>query len=162
MIADPNKIKCSICYKATSPTGQASYASIRFCPSCSRAMHVQCTNQWAKNSPDATDEVFRCPFCYYLLRNSSASVIAALTPQAKAGGKKGSTTFMLVPAADVPDINQSCAQCHVIFMGEHDVYKCESCGSYYHQPCVKDIQAKYGACKVCGRSIKNVSEIVGK
>nr|MDO8116744.1 hypothetical protein [Candidatus Sigynarchaeota archaeon] len=162
LIADPNKSKCNICYRSTSPTGQAPFVSLRYCPSCGRAMHLQCAHQWAKNAPDATEEVFRCPFCYFLIRDSTSSILSKF---AKANAQVQSqsnqaTTFIQIPRDKVPDIDGSCANCRIIFMGEFDVYKCRSCGSYYHAPCVKEIQEKYKACRICGRPIQNIDQIL--
>nr|MDO8108776.1 VWA domain-containing protein [Candidatus Sigynarchaeota archaeon] len=160
MIANPQKVKCSICYKSESQ-GRPAYATMRFCPSCARPMHIACTAQWAKNSPDAREDVFRCPFCYFLIKNSGAAVLYKTGESGKKPGSAGVTTFSMVPRKEIPDINGSCGHCRNIFLGEYDVYKCGSCGTYYHKPCVKEINEKFGACRICGKQIKNAREIIG-
>ncbi len=158
MIANPQKMKCSICYKSEAQ-GRPAYATMRFCPSCGRPMHITCTIQWARNSPDAREDVFRCPFCYFLIKNSGVALMKGTTTTST--GKKGTTQFFMIPRKDIPDIDGSCANCRNIFLGEYDVYQCESCHSYYHKPCVKEIDQKYGGCRTCGKQIKNVREITG-
>jgi hypothetical protein len=162
MIANPQKNKCSICYKSESQ-GRPSYATIRYCPSCMRPMHIACTIQWAKNSPDGREDVFRCPFCYFLIKNSGAALLkgSGISASKKGQGPAGTTQFAMVPRKDIPDIDGSCGNCRNIFLGEYDVYQCESCRSYYHKPCVKEIDQKYGGCRICGKTIKNAREITG-
>ncbi|MEX2756060.1 MAG: VWA domain-containing protein [Candidatus Sigynarchaeota archaeon] len=162
MIADPQKTKCNICYKSESQ-GRPAYATMRFCPSCGRPMHITCTIQWARNSPDAREDVFRCPFCYFLIKNSALALLKGSTMSAgkKAQGTVGETQFTMIPRSDIPDIDGSCGNCRNIFLGEYDVYQCESCKTYYHKPCVKEICQKYGGCRICGKVIKNVREIIG-
>ncbi|MHA1680191.1 MAG: VWA domain-containing protein [Promethearchaeota archaeon] len=156
MIAEPNKIKCNICYKANDGHG-APYATIRFCPSCGRPMHLSCSSEWAKNSSNGSGDVFRCPFCYFLLRVPASFKVVS---QAKSSSKdEKSARFSLVPKEDIESIDSSCGNCHVIFLGEYDVYKCGNCGTYYHKPCVKEIQEKYHACRICGSTISNIHEI---
>ncbi|MFX0100071.1 MAG: VWA domain-containing protein [Candidatus Hodarchaeota archaeon] len=163
IIANPAKVKCNICYKSNCPLCHTPFYSCgRFCPSCGRAMHLHCASQWAKSSPDATEDVFRCPFCYFLLR---------IPPSFKA--REDSCTiqpteedvelvkFVKVPAEQVPNIKGSCKHCNVIFLGEYNVYKCSNCGSHYHQPCVQEIFEKFTACKTCGKQIGNIQEILG-
>ncbi|NMC05932.1 MAG: VWA domain-containing protein [Candidatus Lokiarchaeota archaeon] len=160
MIANPQKIKCSICYKSDSQ-GRPAYATMRYCPSCMRPMHIACTVQWAKTSPDARENVFRCPSCYFLIKNSGAAFLkdAAARAGNKESGPAGMTQFTLIPRKDIPDIEGSCGNCRNIFMGEYDVYQCTSCHTYYHKPCVKEIDQKFGGCRVCGKQIKNAREI---
>ncbi|HME52816.1 MAG TPA: VWA domain-containing protein [Candidatus Lokiarchaeia archaeon] len=161
MIANPQKIKCNICYKSES-NGRPAYATMRYCPSCARPMHLVCTAQWAKNSPDARDDVFRCPFCYFLIKNTGAMLLTKTGNAVKQGvAPSGITSFTMIPREDIPDIDSSCGHCHNVFLGEYDVFRCDGCGTYYHKPCVKEVQDKFGACRVCGKQIKNIKEILG-
>jgi hypothetical protein len=159
MIANPQKVKCNICYKSES-NGRPAYATMRYCPSCARPMHLSCTVQWASNSPDARDDVFRCPFCYFLIKNTGGMILHKTGGGSKeTKGPSGVTNFVMIPRDDIADIDSSCGHCHNVFLGEYDVFKCDSCGTYYHKPCVKEVHEKFGACRVCGKQIKNVKEI---
>lgn len=160
MIVNPTKLNCNICYKSTSPTGQPPYASLRFCPSCSRPVHLACATQWARSASNAKDDVFRCPFCYFLLRGVPASLLPPVKQVMDPAGAQKQTRMSLVPSSRVPDIEGSCGQCHVIFLGEYEVYKCATCNTYYHKPCVADMFKKSGGCRACGREIQNINEIL--
>jgi hypothetical protein len=162
MIANPQKTKCNICYKSESQ-GRPAYATMRYCPSCMRPMHISCTIQWARNSPDAREDVFRCPFCYFLIKNSGAAILkgTGMGASKKGQGPAGATQFAMIPRKNISEIDGSCGNCRNIFLGEYDVYQCESCKTYYHKPCVKEIDQKFGGCRICGKQIKNVREITG-
>ncbi|MBD3187780.1 VWA domain-containing protein [Candidatus Bathyarchaeota archaeon] len=157
MISNPTKIKCNICYKADDGTGP-SYATMRYCPSCGRPMHLNCAVEWSKNSPDAMEDVFRCPFCYFLLKVPSSYKILGKN-HSESQHEVGTAKFSKIPRVQIPDIQGSCGNCHVIFLGKYDVYKCNKCGTYYHEPCVKKIHEKYQACRTCGSRITNIKEI---
>ncbi|MHA1792951.1 MAG: VWA domain-containing protein [Promethearchaeota archaeon] len=157
MILNPGKIKCNICYKSNDGNGPP-YATIRFCPSCGRPMHLNCAAGWARNSPDANENVFRCPFCYFLLR---VPRILNILNQEKMKQKNQvkNTRFSLVPPDQVPNIDKSCGSCHVIFENTDRVYKCEKCGTFYHAACAKELNEKYGGCRICGSHVVNDAEI---
>ncbi|MHA1339840.1 MAG: VWA domain-containing protein [Promethearchaeota archaeon] len=162
MMRGTTNYKCQICYQSNCPTCHSPfYAEGRFCPSCGRPMHLHCAAQWAEKSDFPEKNVFRCPFCYFLLRiPKSVQKLMEVT-----GGKSiqvidedesfGKPVKMLrVPDEDVPKIDDACAYCNIIFSGDEAVYQCSNCKSYYHESCLRKIYEEIKACRVCGGKIE--------
>lgn len=67
-------LKCNICFKnACTCEISDSYEHIRRCPSCGKIMHACCAGKWAEQQNSKEDHigfpnVFRCPYCFYLLK----------------------------------------------------------------------------------------------
>jgi hypothetical protein len=152
--------KCQICHSTKAPLTKADFFSEgRYCPSCDRPMHLSCAAMWAKKS-EYKENVFRCPFCYFLLvlPESIPKLLnepTEETPKIRIiDGSNGKTTKMLLfPEKDIENINVSCSYCHSIFLGDYKVYKCENCGSYYHEPCLIKMNEEIHACRNCGSRI---------
>ncbi|MBD3196817.1 MAG: VWA domain-containing protein [Candidatus Lokiarchaeota archaeon] len=152
--------KCQICHSKKAPLTNADFFSEgRFCPSCERPMHLSCAALWAKKT-EYTKTIFRCPFCYFLLRVPS-SVLKLIGDDIESTQKiqiideeEAKTTKMKVmPDNRIPKIDSSCSYCHSIFMGDYQVFQCENCGSYYHKPCLEKMYKEIQACRYCGRKI---------
>ncbi|MFX0001609.1 MAG: vWA domain-containing protein, partial [Candidatus Hodarchaeota archaeon] len=135
--------KCQICHSIKAAvTGADFFSEGRYCPSCDRAMHLSCAAMWAKKT-EYKDNVFRCPFCFFLLELPRAALmlvkdkvqesqdIIIIDEEEKAGAK-----MLLIPDEKIDQIDASCSYCHSIFLGDFNVYQCESCKSYYHEPCL--------------------------
>ncbi len=153
--------KCQICHSSKSPLTKADfYSEGRYCPSCDRPMHLSCAAMWAKKS-EYKENVFRCPFCYFLLELPQA-IPKLLNEQPDEGPKiriiDGSdaktTTMLLYPEENIDNLNASCSYCHSIFLGDYKVYQCENCGSYYHEPCLTKMNDEIHACRNCGSKIR--------
>ena len=152
--------KCQICHsvKATI-TGSNFYIEGRYCPSCDRAMHLSCAAMWAKKT-EYKENVFRCPFCFFLLELPRAALRLAKDDM---GGnqeikiledeKLVSTRMIPIPDEKINDINSSCSYCHSIFLGDFKAFQCENCGSYYHEPCLQKMNKEINACRYCGLKI---------
>jgi hypothetical protein len=68
-------------------------------------------------APDARDDVFRCPFCYFLIKNTGAMVLNKTGNAGKQGqAPAGMTTFAMMLRENIPDIDGSCGHCHNIFL----------------------------------------------
>ena len=55
------KLKCQICFKDNPE-------SLRSCPNCKKTMHLPCVGNWSSQMKLNNPYVFRCPFCFFLLR----------------------------------------------------------------------------------------------
>jgi len=152
--------KCQICHSTKAPLTKADfYSEGRYCPSCDRPMHLSCAAMWAKKS-EYNENVFRCPFCYFLLMlpDSISKILDEQPEEAPKiriiDGSYGKTTKMrLYPEGEVESINVSCSYCHSIFLGDYKVYQCEVCGSFYHEPCLIKMNEEIHACRNCGSRI---------
>ena len=152
--------KCQICHSTKAPLTKADfYSEGRYCPSCDRPMHLSCAAMWAKKS-EYKENVFRCPFCYFLLILPDSIPKLLDEPPEEVpkiriiDGSDGKTTKMrLYPEEEIENINASCSYCHSIFLGDYKVYRCEVCGSFYHEPCLIKMNEEIHACRNCGSRI---------
>ena len=148
--------KCQICYQERCPTCKAHFYSCgRYCPNCSRPIHLHCATLWAQKSPEAKENIFRCPNCYFLLRvPKSVMKLMDQSHEHDEEEQETKTTKMVrVPDEQVAGIDESCSFCHNIFTGEEPVFKCQTCGTYYHEKCLGDMYTQLGACRSCGLKI---------
>ena len=153
--------KCQICHSTKSPVTNSDFFSEgRYCPSCDRPMHISCATMWAQKT-EYKDNVFRCPFCYFLLElPPSASKIIKEGQESEhkiklisQDGKKD-TTMILIEKELISKINSSCSYCRSIFLGDYNVFQCEKCGAYYHEPCLEKMNKEIRACRNCGLKIR--------
>ncbi|MFX1339179.1 MAG: VWA domain-containing protein [Promethearchaeota archaeon] len=152
--------KCQICHSIKAPTGSDFYTEGRFCPNCDRPMHLSCASMWAAKS-EHKENVFRCPFCYFLLKlPKSASKL--MRGKEEESEKKISiiddddykkTKMIEIDEKNINQIDESCTYCHNIFLGEYKVFQCVKCGSYYHEPCLQKIYSEIKSCRFCGAEI---------
>ncbi|HMF32199.1 MAG TPA: hypothetical protein VKK79_12325 [Candidatus Lokiarchaeia archaeon] len=54
--------KCQICFNIEPAD------VLRECPNCKKVLHLSCAGQWAENQNLGFPTVFRCPFCFFLLK----------------------------------------------------------------------------------------------
>jgi hypothetical protein len=152
--------KCQICHSIKAPLTQKDfYSEGRYCPSCDRPMHLSCAAMWAKKS-EYKESVFRCPFCYFLLElpQSAALLLGEKVdaePKIKIIGYENgkNTKMILVPMDKIKEIDASCTYCHGIFLGDYNVYQCENCKVYYHEPCLNKMNDEIRACRNCGAKL---------
>jgi hypothetical protein len=124
-------------------------------------MHLSCAAMWAKKT-EYKENVFRCPFCFFLLELPRAALklvkdkvqdsqdIVLIDEDEKSGAK-----MLLVPNDYIDQIDASCSYCHSIFLGDYNVYQCENCKAYYHEPCLLKMKKEIKACRFCGSKIMN-------
>ena len=153
--------KCQICHSVKAQiTGADFYSEGRYCPSCERPMHLSCAAMWAKKT-EYKENVFRCPFCFFLLElpGSASKLIEEKVeveePKIKLIDESGIniTKMTQIPELEIDKINASCTFCHSIFLGDYNVFQCEKCGAYYHEPCLKKMHNEIKACRNCGAQI---------
>jgi len=164
MMSDNDKFgeKCQICHSIKSPITHADfYSEGRYCPSCDRPMHLSCAAMWAKKTEEK-ERIFRCPFCFFLLElpTSFSKLIEEKeesTPKVRIvdNGEIKTTKMTLFPQENILQLNVSCSYCHSIFLGEYEVYQCEKCGAYYHEPCLEKVAKEIKGCRNCGAQIIN-------
>jgi hypothetical protein len=151
--------KCQICHSYKAPTGADFYTEGRFCPNCDRPMHLSCATMWATKS-EASKDILRCPFCYFLLKlpKSAEKLFKKKLEDPKnvelldeVSQKKAK--MIEVHRDNVADINASCMYCYNIFLENYKVFKCENCGSYYHESCLQKMYNEIKSCRFCGSEI---------
>jgi len=155
--------KCQICHSVKAPVTDSDFFSEgRYCPSCDRAMHLSCAAMWAKKT-EYKDNIFRCPFCFFLLEIPKVALKFAEEKDEKSQEiriieevDQKLAKMLLIPEEDVNQIDASCSYCHNIFLGDYRVYQCDNCKSYYHQPCFEKMKNEISACRYCGAQIDSV------
>ncbi len=153
--------KCQICHSIKAPLTSADfYSEGRYCPSCDRPMHISCATMWAKKTEKSSESVFRCPFCYFLLElpaYATKLIKENLEDEPKikllSQDDAKSTHMILISEENVSEIDVSCNYCYSIFLGDYNVYQCEKCKSYYHEPCLEKMNKEIHACRNCGAKI---------
>ncbi len=155
-----NQEKCQICHSfKAAVTGSDFLSEGRYCPSCDRAMHLSCAAMWAKKT-EYKENVFRCPFCFFLLELPRAALKFSKDKDEESMGiqiieedEDNETKMIPIPSENVNQIDASCSYCHSIFLGDYQVFQCEKCGSYYHNPCLTKMVKEISACRNCGAKI---------
>ncbi len=67
-------LKCQICFqKRCTCEIVDDYQHIRRCPNCNKVLHMCCSGKWAEQQNSKSNfigfpNVFRCPYCFYLLK----------------------------------------------------------------------------------------------
>jgi hypothetical protein len=114
---------------------------------------------WAKKT-EYKENVFRCPFCFFLLELPRAALKFAQDKDVETTGVKiieedeGKEAKMIqISQENVNDIDASCFYCHSIFLGDYQVYQCDNCSSFYHKPCLDKMVNEISACRNCGAKI---------
>ncbi len=152
--------KCQICHSVKSAvTGAGFFSEGRYCPSCDRAMHLSCAAMWAKRT-EYKENVFRCPFCFFLLELPRAA-LKLIKGEIKEfqekiiidENEKSITKMILISNEEVDKIDSSCSYCNSIFLGDFKVFQCENCNAYYHEPCLEKMKKEIKACRYCGAKI---------
>jgi len=155
--------KCQICHSVKAQiTGADFYSEGRYCPSCERPMHLSCVAMWAKKTV-YKENVFRCPFCFFLLELPASAAklveekVEVEEPKIKLIDESGIniTKMVQIPEFEIDKIDASCTLCHSIFLGDYDVFQCEKCGAYYHEPCLNKMVNEINACRNCGAQTTN-------
>ncbi len=151
--------KCQICYQEKCPTCSAHFYSCgRYCPNCNRPIHLHCATMWAQKSPEAGENIFRCPNCYFLLRVPK-SVVKLMDQAAEpaatgaASGQEKTTKMVRVADEKIGNIDESCASCRNIFGTDQAVFRCQACGAHYHEKCLEEMYKTMHACRACGMKI---------
>ncbi|MHA1792541.1 MAG: VWA domain-containing protein [Promethearchaeota archaeon] len=154
-------LKCNICFKKESPTGAPFYATGRRCSYCHRTMHLECATKWAAQD-QASEEpwIFRCPFCYRLLKvDPSVTKIIDLQTirrnMAKAQSKKGEkpreTRARRLTPEEIENLIEPCEVCGVILEPDDQVLQCENCKASYHEKCFNTmLEENELHCRRCG------------
>lgn len=77
-VLDDADLKCSICFKKDCSHVESydiidAYEHLRTCPNCKKVMHLCCAGRWSEQQNSKSNfigfpNVFRCPYCFYLLK----------------------------------------------------------------------------------------------
>ncbi len=72
---DDAQLKCQICFKKECTCKNLSdyYQHLGICPNCKKVLHMCCSGKWAEQQNGKSNfigfpNVFRCPYCFYLLK----------------------------------------------------------------------------------------------
>ncbi len=160
--SDRTREKCQICHSVKAAvTGADFFSEGRYCPSCDRPMHLSCAAMWAKKT-EYKENVFRCPFCFFLLSLSPAALKLIKDKEDLMQeieiideDERSETKMVVIPRQKIEQIDASCSYCHSIFLGDFKVYRCEVCNAYYHEPCLQKMKKEIKACRYCGAKIIN-------
>ncbi|MHA1283917.1 MAG: VWA domain-containing protein [Promethearchaeota archaeon] len=151
------ELKCSICHSDKCYICETSfYGCGRFCPNCLKPLHLHCAIKWAetqqKNNKDSSEDykVLRCPFCYYLLK--IPIIVKKEIPTTKSTEK--SIARKIKFSEEAGELMMSICghpDCGIMFDESIDtyVYKCEACGSYFHEDCFLKEYSQTGKCPYC-------------
>jgi uncharacterized protein YegL len=153
--------KCAVCHSIKAPLTDADFfAEGRYCPNCDRPLHLSCATMWAKKSSEKNENVFRCPFCFFLLElpKSAKKLMETINMDSQKVKildviEKKKAKLIEIHETMVDTIDASCSYCYNIFLGDFTVYECGNCGSYYHEPCLKKMYNEMKACRFCGAEI---------
>ncbi len=74
-VLDDAQLKCQICFKKECTCKNLSdyYQHLGICPNCKKVLHMCCSGKWAEQQNVKSNfigfpNVFRCPYCFYLLK----------------------------------------------------------------------------------------------
>jgi len=71
---DESELKCQICFKRECSCDlEDNYEHLRRCPNCNKIYHMCCAGHWAEQQNSKSNfigfpNVFRCPYCFFLLK----------------------------------------------------------------------------------------------
>jgi hypothetical protein len=150
-------IKCQICSSPKSPQNNMLFrVTGRFCPHCNTAFHLHCAGLWALKTKEAASNLFRCPFCYTLLK-LPIELIAGLQTQKKVEKTDSPDSQpMVVKMIRVKDVDEvvdhECSFCFQELNSVESVkkhFRCSACMAYYHQDCLERMYKKEPVCPNC-------------
>jgi predicted RNA-binding Zn-ribbon protein involved in translation (DUF1610 family) len=165
-IEGKSDLKCQICFKKEDSSGAPFYATGRKCSYCKRTMHLSCAQKWAQQDQNREEDefIFRCPFCFHLLKvDPKVSKLMDLQT-VRANQKKLETQKMKVVEAfavqltpdQILQLYNPCEVCGVLLDENDTVYQCSSCGAAYHQKCFEETVANNDYfCRKCGAQLKS-------
>ncbi len=156
------KLQCSICYSDKCSTCNVNfYGCGRFCPNCKKPIHLHCAIKWAENQMKgkpkmSEDKIFRCPFCFYLLRIPISQFGAARSCNKDTEEEEDANiaiekkTFAEVTPTVLDEI---CPLCSTLFEVARDkyVYKCSACEAFFHIDCLNQAMIDERVCPACKR-----------
>jgi hypothetical protein len=167
MKQNPQKIKCQICFSKTSPLNDMGFAKTgRYCSFCATPMHLHCAAKWAQKS-EVAPGVFRCPYCYTLLKISPI-FLKGLEIQLKIQllRKKGTETDIGVKMVRFNSSNvETDEDCHFCFQSisgkpgdvadsnADKIFQCSNCSAKYHVKCLEEMYKSSKSCLNCGGKI---------
>ncbi|TFF95279.1 MAG: hypothetical protein EU544_03095 [Promethearchaeota archaeon] len=77
-VLEDTELKCQICFKKECEHVESYdimdfYEHLRRCPNCKKILHLCCAGRWAEQQNSKSNfigfpNVFRCPYCFYLLK----------------------------------------------------------------------------------------------
>lgn len=150
-------IKCQICSSPKSPQNNMLFrVTGRFCPHCNTGLHLHCAGLWALNTKEAASNLFRCPFCYTLLKLPIELIAGIQTQKIVQKTENGESQPMVVKMIRVKDLdlveNHECSFCfqELNFSNPASKYfRCSACMAYYHENCLKTMYKKGHICQNC-------------
>lgn len=157
-------LKCQICFQKQDPHGVPFYASGRRCSYCQREMHMACAAKWAAQDQGSEETfIFRCPFCFHLLKVDPAvsklmdlQIIRQNIAKKEASRQNKMETFAsILQPSQILNLIEPCNVCGVLLEDDDMVYQCNNCGAAYHEKCFKaTLEENELHCRKCGYLFK--------
>jgi len=153
-----SKMQCQICFDYISPIKKYSlYKTGRLCSHCGTPMHLHCAGTWALKSSEHKN-LFRCPYCYTLLKIPGA-ILNGLTKKTKKeegpDSKKRFVKMIVIEPEKLKQKNKDCLFCFKPIKGApfQKTFQCSNCKAYFHKKCLEDMYKVDKKCLNCNGNI---------
>ena len=151
-----SKMQCQICLSYISPIKNYSlYKTGRLCPHCGTPMHLHCAGTWAiKSSEHEHKNLFRCPYCYTLLKIPGA-ILNGLNKKTnvkeESDSKKRFVKMIVIEPEKLKQKNKDCLFCFKPIKGVsfQKTLQCSNCKAYFHKKCLEDMYKVDKKCLNC-------------
>jgi len=153
-----SKMQCQICFSYISPIKNYSlYKTGRLCSHCGTPMHIHCAGTWALKSSEHKN-LFRCPYCYTLLKIPGAILNGLNKKTYKEEGADSKKRFVKMIAIEPEKLKQKNKDCLFCFKPIKSVsfqktFKCSNCKAYFHKKCLEDMYKVDKKCLNCEGNI---------
>jgi len=153
-----SKMQCQICFSYISPIKKYSlYKTGRLCSHCGTPMHLHCAGTWALKSSELKN-LFRCPYCYTLLKISGAILNGLNKKTNKEEGPDSKKRFVKMIVKEPEKLKQKNKDCLFCFkpikgVSFQKTFQCSNCKAYYHKKCLEDMYKLDKKCLNCEGNI---------
>nr|QEE16702.1 von Willebrand factor type A domain protein [Candidatus Prometheoarchaeum syntrophicum] len=152
------KINCQICFSKISPIKKYSlYKTGRLCPHCGTPMHLHCAGTWALKSSEHKG-LFRCPYCYTLLKIPGAILNGLNKKSNKKEGSESKKQLVKMIVIGPEKLKQKYSDCLYCFKPIKNVsfqktFQCSNCKAYFHKKCLEEMYKLDKKCLNCNGNI---------
>lgn len=149
-----SKMQCQICFSYISPIKNYSlYKTGRLCSHCGTPMHLHCAGTWALKSSEHKN-LFRCPYCYTLLKIPVAILNGLKKKTSKKEGSDSKKRYVKMIVIEPEKLKQKKKDCLFCFKPIkvapfQKTFQCSNCKAYFHKKCLEDMYKGDKACLNC-------------
>ena len=153
-----SKMNCQICFSKISPIKKYSlYKTGRLCPHCGTPMHLHCAGTWALKSSEHKN-LFRCPYCYTLLKIPAAILNGLNKKTDKKEGSDSKKRLVKMIVIEPEKLKQKNKECFFCFKPIKNVsfqktLQCSNCKAYFHKKCLEEMYKIDKKCLNCNGNI---------